>query len=372
MENLINELPSIKEKEWSYLEKIGVSHRETVMAEILRYFFDPNEAHGLGDKFIKALLKTKPKYLNSKEDISGSGYHKIQDEYYKVAQGFSEFNFAKSTTKSNVEVVTFNNNRIDIVINSDKLVIAIEFKINHHLDNPLDDYANFIKCQGQINGKGKSYNENEITSYRSDKYKEKEKYFVVLTPFWKSPTGKAVTNDNFVQIILADFIKNIKELIKNHWEDKKDTHQYHIYQDFINAIENRGRVVKFINKCSKIINTKTKNDNLEKLFQEKIKLTKLPKPYKKLKIIQENFENKTKTLIKKLNDNYKPLTATKDRIESGISKKVKNNIEYKIRLSLLGWNFEKWVNKVKIKDENIGDYFYTNEALTAKINILIG
>ncbi len=38
MENLINELPSIKEKEWSYLEKIGVSHRETVMAEILRYF----------------------------------------------------------------------------------------------------------------------------------------------------------------------------------------------------------------------------------------------------------------------------------------------------------------------------------------------
>jgi len=360
MANFISRLPNIEQKKWSYLEEMGVSNKETVIAEILRYFFDPNEIHKLGDVFIKALLHTKPKYLKSKEKDFGCGFNSIQDNYFNATQKLLEDNFAKTSTTVKVEVNTLNNNRIDIVINSEKLVIAIEFKINHHLDNPLNDYVDFIKGQEVLKDRNIKYDKDAI----SNKGSEKKKYFVVLTPFWKKPIGQAKKNNDFVQIILADFIINLKNLIGNYWENKKYTHQYFIYQDLINTIENRGKLSKLINDYYKNISEKEMN-TIEKLFKFK-QLDSIT--IESLILIKKSFENKTKELLKKIKDNYQPLNATKERIESGIVKKIDNETEYKIRLTLIGWHFEKWINNKKIENNKIGTYFSVTEDLIKKVS----
>jgi hypothetical protein len=358
----MNKYPSLEIKESSYLEKIGVSQKETVIANILRYFFDPNENHGLGDLFIKALLKTKAKDLKNKDtDV---------DSYFDTEPTLKEINYAKKSTEVEVEVLTFNNNKIDIVINTEELVVAIEFKINHNLDNPLDDYVNFIKSQGKIRGKGKSHKEDEINSYRTNKYKGKKKYFVVLTPFWKKPVGSAEKNKDFVLIILASFINNVKEMVSSHWEKEgnRNTHQFYNYQDFIKTIENRGRIVRLIIKYSDIIKNQEDINQIEELYKKKELDQNV---ISGLNIIESDFDNKIKKLRKILKKEYKPIKATKDRIESAISKRINDNVEYKIRLSFLGWYFEKWEwtngKGTKIFEERIGDYFSTIDDLSKEV-----
>lgn len=349
-ENFMMKLIPLEKKESSYLEKIGVSQKETVMANILKYYFDPNENHGLNDLFIKSLLQTKAFDLHEK---------KQHDSFIERVSSFKDIIFNNESTTVKVEVKTFNNNRIDIVINTKKLVIAIEFKINHELNNPLDDYVDFIKSQVQIGGKYYSKDAKNI-------------YFVVLTPYWKAPSGIASNNQDFVQIILAGFIGNIKNKIDNHWENDgtKNTHQYFAYHDFITTIENRGRIVSLIKKYSEMKYKKKDVIQIDKLHKEN-KLT--PKVNDGLNEIKTYFKDKIKELNKRKND-YKSLKASNDKIESAIYRKVYENIEYKIRLSLLGWYFEGWEwdnGKGKIIiDKKIGTYFSSIEDLVKEIETL--
>ena len=75
--------------------------------------------------------------------------------------------------KVKVEVKTSNvkesNKRIDILIETNLFVIAIEFKINHELNNPLQVYKDFV--------------EKEFSS--------KKRIYTVLTPDRKAPKNEA-------------------------------------------------------------------------------------------------------------------------------------------------------------------------------------
>lgn len=89
----------------------GFPRRETVSSNVLAYFFDPAEGHGLKDMMLKALLR-----VIHREDIDVSDVNVSTEE---------------STKK---------NNRIDILLDLSEISIAIENKVDAGLYNDLADY----------------------------------------------------------------------------------------------------------------------------------------------------------------------------------------------------------------------------------------
>jgi hypothetical protein len=118
IEQTITNLPELKKQHYSILEIAGFPHYENVISNLLAFYFDFEEMHGLQDLFIKSL--------------------------------FSSLNLSKEYTRSeniNVykEVSTHKNKRIDLVIELDEYAIAIENKVFHTLKNPLNEYENYLK-----------------------------------------------------------------------------------------------------------------------------------------------------------------------------------------------------------------------------------
>lgn len=91
----------------------GFPRRETVSSNVLAYFFDPAEDHGLKDMMLKALLRA----------------------IHKEGMDVSDVNVA-------TEEPTDKNNRIDILLDLPDISIAIENKVDAGLYNDLADYRN--------------------------------------------------------------------------------------------------------------------------------------------------------------------------------------------------------------------------------------
>lgn len=89
-------------------------HYENPTTELLAFFLDPNNAHGLGDYFLCGLFDALE--LDYKE--SGS--------------------FILVSREVQTEV-----GRIDLLIEMENTVIIIECKINHHVNNPLACYESY-------------------------------------------------------------------------------------------------------------------------------------------------------------------------------------------------------------------------------------
>ena len=117
---------------------LKIQHREIRNSNILAYFFNPNEEHSFGSLFydslqelaiekIKAIKKSHPDILfndiNSFDEIK-----EVNTEEHTKG--------AKIKTKS-----------IDIVLEGEDWVIAIENKINHYLANPLNIYWAHLKSK---------------------------------------------------------------------------------------------------------------------------------------------------------------------------------------------------------------------------------
>ena len=94
----------------------GFPRRETVSSNVLAYFFDPAENHGLKEMMLKALLRTIHKEDMDVSDVSVS-----------------------------TEVTTDKNNRIDILLDLPELSIVIENKVDSGLYNDLADYHCWAK-----------------------------------------------------------------------------------------------------------------------------------------------------------------------------------------------------------------------------------
>lgn len=103
----------------TYLEIAGKAHKEDVISNILSFFFDSQQPHGLGSIFLEAFLVCMGE----------------QDSY----QG--------SPVISYREVTTAKGKRIDIVLETEEFVLIIENKINHWLHNDLNEYAAHARRQ---------------------------------------------------------------------------------------------------------------------------------------------------------------------------------------------------------------------------------
>ena len=200
----------------TFMEILKVNQREVTFANVLAYFFRPNETHGLGDLFIQSLMKT-----NCSEFL---GKNKLEQNNVLFENADANNNqitlFEKKDEGVKVEYPTIDGNRIDIVIKKDDFVICIEFKINHDLDNPLEDYYKTI----------------------TSKYSNKRCYFIVLTPYKKEvvyeKAQKFIANNfAFKQVILSHFIKNVKNNLVN---DLLPNDQQNYFNDFIQTIDNRA------------------------------------------------------------------------------------------------------------------------------------
>ena len=195
-----------KEPRKTFMEILKVNNREVPFANILAFFFRPNENHKLETLFIDALLETK--FTN----IS-----KNQDE--EITQEVPVYE--KKSVKVIVEQKTKNESRIDILIITNTFVICIEFKINHELNNPLDDYKDYVEKE----------------------FNEKKKYYLILTPYKKDAIEKAKDyfekNNEFKQVVLRHFINRVKEKIAENPTTYFKNEKYDYFLDFIQTVENR-------------------------------------------------------------------------------------------------------------------------------------
>jgi hypothetical protein len=128
-EALFNEfrtLPPAVRRSPTFMEVAGYPHYENVCSNILAFYFDPSNPHGFGNLLLDTFAEA-----GSIDGIAEGAYANIAVE-------------RESTTNAG--------NRIDILIESDTLLIVIENKIFHAADNPFADYAAFIN-QRNVNGK---------------------------------------------------------------------------------------------------------------------------------------------------------------------------------------------------------------------------
>lgn len=311
---IISKLPLKQKWKWSFLEEIGVSNKETIIAKLLGYYFNPNNKHGLDDIFIKSLLQTERYSLELKEK---SDLPKIEiQETYDWANVI-------------IEEITNNNNRIDILIETEKQIITIEFKINHVLDNPLSDYEDHI----------------------NNKYTDKEKVFIVLSPVWKKAEGKAMAENNFKQVILSRFIENVEKSRKSQKKEFSDKEQEVYYHDFINTIENRKITYEMIEQYKNF--AQAESDNLQKL--ENI--------FSNLNLIKEKLDKENKSLLKEMaSSKFEILEQSINKIESVLKTRFAKNRELKVRNTLKGVTVELWIKQSeKWEIENI---IYENKEFT--------
>jgi PD-(D/E)XK nuclease superfamily len=105
-------LPAAQPREPTLLEITGYQRQELLSSNILAFFLDPANLHGLGTALLDALLTSV-----GAEPMQGSTYIDVRTEVY-TQQG----------------------KRLDIVIDAGSLVVAIENKIDHAAINPFDEY----------------------------------------------------------------------------------------------------------------------------------------------------------------------------------------------------------------------------------------
>lgn len=142
------------------------SRFEEVCSRILAFYLNPNAEHGMGNLWMTALWKTLS------PEVPMPDYHYLDCATEENAEGKS----------------------IDIVIKSDKFVIAIENKTTAGLYNPLEVYKRHIE----------------------DKYQEVEtKLFTVLSvyPIFSNDSIQLMKDNGFQSILYKDLFTQIHHLM---------------------------------------------------------------------------------------------------------------------------------------------------------------
>ncbi|HEX2986705.1 MAG TPA: PD-(D/E)XK nuclease family protein [Chloroflexota bacterium] len=111
----------------TFMEISGYPHLENVCSNILRFFLDADECHGMGDLLLRAL------FLGLGRDVEGVGFRDVTVER---------------------ECSTDRGDRIDLVVETDRYLIGIENKLFHGIANDLDHYAGHLRRRAaDIGGK---------------------------------------------------------------------------------------------------------------------------------------------------------------------------------------------------------------------------
>lgn len=207
-----NKLPRLEKLLPTYLEISGQPHFENVCSNILAFYFNTNEIHGLKDLVLKSFIESIDESLLFEYDIE--------------------------TIRIERELYINEKKRIDIVIECNDVVITIENKIYHILNNNLKLYEESIK-----------------KNFPNKKY-----VFVVLSLKEENPENK-----NFIAVTYEKFFSKLKNNLGNYFVNSNNQYSTFLI-DFIQTIENLTKM-KMHNNIYLDFYLKNKNE-VETLIKE--------------------------------------------------------------------------------------------------------
>ncbi|WP_297575014.1 PD-(D/E)XK nuclease family protein [uncultured Deefgea sp.] len=199
----------------SIFDIAGYPHYENISSNILAFYLNPNNEHGLGNLFLSSLMSLADGNEHPQDNIQVSR-----------------------------EVSTNKGGRLDIVIETDNVVIGIENKIFHHLNNDLADYSATINKWAE---QKKLYSVKIILSIRKE---QGSSGFICVTydEFWskiRERLGSYVSTSSQKWLLyLVDFMKSIEKLSGGNME---------INENDLFFIENGERVDRLLNARNEFI-----------------------------------------------------------------------------------------------------------------------
>ena len=172
----------------TFMEIARYPHYEDVCSNILAFFLDPDNPHGLGTLFLDALVR-----VGGIEDQGGifGGNVRVDREERTDAGNF-----------------------IDILIQSDSHVLLIENKIFHGIVNPFDDYAKHLDSLPQCH---------------------KYRFLLTLKPVDES-TKREIERYRFQNITHEDLVNEIRGFLGGYVANA-DTRYLTIMLDFLNTLD---------------------------------------------------------------------------------------------------------------------------------------
>ncbi len=217
----------------------GYPHYENVCSNILAFYLDPNNEHGMGSLFLSSLMSF----------VDG-----CDGDYGNEVKVDREVSTAKG--------------RLDIVVLTAGQIIGIENKLYHHLNNDLNDYGSFLDATAKEQG-----DKDSIKLVLSLRQEQMTAGFVCITyeELWekiRENLGKYVsTSSQKWMLYLVDFMEAIEKLYEGNMElDESDSF----------FIENNEKLAELI-EARKIFQNKLK-DRLKTLFSLVEKPDESPRP----------------------------------------------------------------------------------------------
>jgi hypothetical protein len=175
------------ERPRTFLEIAGRAHDETTCSNILAFFLDPKEAHGLGTLVLDALAC--------------------------VGRVAVDERFDGKVTVSR-EVTTDRGKRIDILVETKAYVVLVENKIYAPVDNPFGEYTAYL-C-------------------RIAHGRKKHKFLITLSP---SSEGRRWDFTNVTHAELTDQIRSMLDC----YVSEADARYLTLLTEFLDTLENLKR-----------------------------------------------------------------------------------------------------------------------------------
>ena len=194
-------------KSESIFDIAGYPHYENVCSNILAFYLNPNNEHGLGNLLFSSLMNL-------------AGGSESQQDNIQV----------------NREVSTNKGGRLDIIIETDNQLIGIENKIFHHLNNDLADYSESID-------KWAIFNQLDTIKVILSTRRETESYgFICITyeDFWariREQLGSYITTSSQKWVLyLIDFMSSIDKLNGRNMEIDRNDQFFVDNEDRVNTL----------------------------------------------------------------------------------------------------------------------------------------
>lgn len=187
-ESLLDEfgrLPGRVTRPPTFMEIAGYPHYENACSNILAFFMDPEEPHGLGRLVLDAF-------------VYAGGIVGVDENIGRIL-----------SVKR--EVTTDGGKRIDLLVETDSHVILVENKLEARSDNPFSEYAEYLE---------------QIAEGLT-----KHKILLSLSP------NNAGREWEFKNLTHQKFVEQIRSLLGNHVSDA-DTRYLTLLLDFLNTLEN--------------------------------------------------------------------------------------------------------------------------------------
>ncbi len=206
------ELPGRVEHPRTFMEIAGYPHYENVCSNILAFFMDPKETHGLETLILDALASAG-NIATADEGVGGN-------------------------VSVEREVITDAGNRIDILIESDDRAILIENKIYAGVSNPFEDYTVYLNRRTP---EGRAQHKLLLTLYPTSEGSE-----------WC-----------FMNLTYTEFVGEIRSLL-GRYVSRADTRHLTIFLDFLNTLENLQRGTRMDQKFVEFL--AERGDDVQSLF----------------------------------------------------------------------------------------------------------